>query len=91
MRDGLIRWIPRLQAEETLVTANAVALGVGAMGDRDRAKSLKETLRGLRRAMGQDDRVRPATWDDQFRNLSMAGFNVKVDGRPLADTEAADD
>lgn len=85
MRDALLRRIPKLQAEETMMLANAVAIGVGAQGDKDRARALKDTVRGLRRAMGHDvgGSAKATSWDEHFANLAAKGFTVRVDGQQM--------
>lgn len=68
-----------------MMLANAVAIGVGAMGDKERARALKDTVRGLRKTMGHDvgGSVKPASWEDHFANLAAKGFNVTVDGQQM--------
>ena len=66
--------MPRIEASEALVMAQAVALGSGTM---DRAEARKTASEWSRRARGNMRADRETSWDAHAARLASMGIVVK--------------
>lgn len=77
LRAGLVRMLPRLQAEETIARANAVSIGRGPQSKRGVSAHKKAVNRLERAAAGVRPKAAP-TREAFMESMKALGFNVIV-------------
>lgn len=81
LRAGLLRMMPRLQAEDDLRLASAVSVGTGSMEKRAARKWHRARVRALG---GDSGGVRkPQSAEEHHANLAAIGFRVTVNGEAV--------
>jgi hypothetical protein len=81
LRDGLVRMMPQLAAEEDVRLAGAVAFGTGSMSKRDARKWRRAKTRELGGPGGAARK--PQSVEEHHANLAAIGFSVVVNGEAV--------